>query len=45
MERFGASAPLKVLEKKFGYTVENLVSRALEYMQEFEKTVARMKAL
>jgi len=45
MERFGASAPFKVLEQKFGYTVENLTARALEYMQEFKKTVDRIKAL
>jgi len=45
MERFGASAPFKVLEQKFGYTVENLTARALEYMREFKKTVERVKAL
>ena len=25
METFGASAPLKELQKKFGFTVENIV--------------------
>ncbi len=27
LERFGASAPYKVLDKKFGYTVENITER------------------
>ncbi|QDV37127.1 transketolase [Tautonia plasticadhaerens] len=30
MQTFGASAPLKELQKKFGFTVDNLVSRAKE---------------
>jgi transketolase len=30
MERFGASAPLKELQKKFGFTVENVVGAAKE---------------
>jgi transketolase len=25
MERFGASAPYKVLDEKFGFTVENIL--------------------
>ena len=29
MDRFGASAPYKVLAEKFGFTVENVVARAL----------------
>jgi transketolase len=28
METFGASAPLKELQKKFGFTVENVVAAA-----------------
>jgi transketolase len=28
METFGASAPLKELQKKFGFTVENIVAAA-----------------
>ena len=30
METFGASAPLKELQKKFGFTVENVVARAVD---------------
>jgi transketolase len=28
METFGASAPLKELQKKFGFTLENVVAAA-----------------
>jgi transketolase len=42
MERFGASAPFKVLEEKFGYTAEALVRRALEYLAEYDALVDRM---
>ena len=30
MKSFGASAPLKELQKKFGFTVENVVEKAKE---------------
>ena len=30
LERFGASAPAKVVFEKFGYTVDNVVSRSLK---------------
>jgi transketolase len=30
MRRFGASAPIKDLQKKFGFTVENVVTVARE---------------
>jgi hypothetical protein len=30
MKTFGASAPLKELQKKFGFTVEAVVAQALE---------------
>lgn len=33
MERFGASAPAKVLEQEFGYTTENVVSRIKRFMR------------
>lgn len=33
MQRFGASAPAKVLEEKFGYTVENVTSRIRKFLQ------------
>mgnify|MGYP000762724717 CR=1 FL=1 len=34
MERFGASAPLKVLDEKFGYTVENVLSKVKAFLAE-----------
>jgi transketolase len=30
MDRFGASAPAKILFEKFGFTVENVVAKAKE---------------
>jgi transketolase len=30
METFGASAPLKELQKKFGFTAENIIQAAKE---------------
>lgn len=32
LERFGASAPAKVLEEKFGFTVDNVVRRIKEFL-------------
>jgi transketolase len=32
METFGASAPLKELQKKFGFTPENVVAAAKEQL-------------
>ncbi|MDE6271295.1 MAG: transketolase [Muribaculaceae bacterium] len=32
LERFGASAPYKVLDQKFGFTVENIVTVVAEYL-------------
>ncbi len=32
LERFGASAPAKVLEEKFGYTVPNVTARIREFL-------------
>ena len=37
MTTFGASAPLKELLKKFGFTVENVVAAAKEQMKKGEK--------
>ncbi|MDR3011813.1 MAG: transketolase [Chitinispirillales bacterium] len=42
LDRFGASAPFKVLEEKFGYTVDGVVNRALEYMEEYKAMVKRV---
>jgi transketolase len=33
IERFGASAPYKVLWEKYGFTAENVVARALEVLE------------
>jgi transketolase len=33
METFGASAPLRDLRKKFGFTVENVLHQAKEMLQ------------
>jgi transketolase len=33
MRSFGASAPLKELQKKFGFTVENVIAAAREQLQ------------
>jgi transketolase len=30
MDRFGASAPAKILFEKFGFTVDNVVAKAKE---------------
>ncbi len=35
MERFGASAPYKVLDEKFGYTKQNVVKQAEAYLAEY----------
>ena len=34
MERFGASAPAKVLDEKFGYTVDNVLARVKAFLAE-----------
>lgn len=36
LQRFGASAPYKVLDEKFGYTAENVVIQATNYLKEYE---------
>lgn len=33
MNRFGASAPYKVLAEKFGFTAENVVAKTVEYLK------------
>ena len=37
MRSFGASAPLKELQKKFGFTVENVIAAAREQIQRHGK--------
>ncbi|MDR2962125.1 MAG: transketolase [Bacteroidales bacterium] len=36
LNHFGYSAPFEVLDEKFGYTKENVVKQALEYLQEYK---------
>ena len=33
MQRFGASAPYKVLDQKFGYTKENILTEIKQFLQ------------
>ncbi|MDR0306658.1 MAG: transketolase [Chitinispirillales bacterium] len=39
LERFGASAPSKVLEEKFGFTIENVVKQVGAYLKEYSAAV------
>ncbi|MBD3343709.1 MAG: transketolase [Chitinivibrionales bacterium] len=45
MKRFGASAPYKVLDDKFGYTAENVVKQVEIYLEEFKTTITKVKQL
>jgi transketolase len=44
MTRFGASAPFKVLDEKFGYTAANVVSTAEAYLVEYKAALAKLKS-
>jgi transketolase len=45
MTRFGASAPFKVLDQKFGYTAENVVAEAEKYLAEYKAELKKLTAL
>jgi transketolase len=45
MEKFGASAPYKVLDEKFGYTAENVVVQAEKYLDEYSEMIKKIKDL
>ena len=45
LERFGASAPYKVLDEKFGYTAAHVVKHVEEYLPEFAANVDKIAAL
>lgn len=45
MEKFGASAPYKVLDEKFGYTAENVVIQAEKYLDEYSEMIEKIKNL
>ena len=44
MERFGASAPFKVLDEKFGYTASNVVAVAELYLSDYKDMVRRISS-
>ena len=41
MTRFGASAPFKVLDEKFGFTPEALAKQTLRYLEEYNTVVKK----
>jgi transketolase len=45
MTRFGASAPYKVLDEKFGYTKASVVAKVRAYLKEYPALLARFAAL
>jgi transketolase len=45
MSRFGASAPFKVLDEKFGFTPDNVVKVSEEYLAEYKANVKKIAAL
>jgi transketolase len=42
LERFGASAPFKVLDEKFGYTASNVVKQTEQYLKEYSTMLNRI---
>lgn len=45
LERFGASAPYKVLEEKFGFTPALVAGRILEFIAEYQGNVEKLRKL
>ncbi len=45
MSRFGASAPFKVLDEKFGYTAANVVAQTEAYLGRYRSNVNKLAAL
>jgi transketolase len=45
MTRFGASAPYKVLDEKFGYTKASVVAKVRAYLAEYPTQLAKFAAL
>lgn len=45
MEKFGASAPYKILDEKFGYTARNVVVQAEKYLDEYSEMIRKIKDL
>lgn len=44
LSRFGASAPFKVLDEKFGYTVDAVSAKAAAYLEQYPARCARIAA-
>ncbi|MGM0462103.1 MAG: transketolase family protein [Fibrobacterota bacterium] len=44
-EEFGRSAPFKVLDEKFGYTVEDIAPQVLAYMDEYQERLGRIRSV
>jgi transketolase len=45
LERFGASAPYKVLDEKFGFTGENVARNAEIYLKEYSELIKKIATL
>ncbi|MCX7727143.1 MAG: transketolase [Chitinispirillaceae bacterium] len=45
LKRFGASAPYKVLDEKFGFTPENFAKEVEKYLDEYKANLAKIKAI
>ena len=45
MKRFGASAPYKVLDEKFGYTPESVADQAERYLKEFNEIIRKLSSM
>jgi transketolase len=45
LTRFGASAPYKVLDEKFGYTKASVVPKVRAYLKEYRALLARLAAV
>lgn len=45
MTRFGASAPYKTLDEKFGFHVDNVLKEAEQYLSRYQDTVHKISAL
>jgi transketolase len=45
LDRFGASAPFKVLDEKFGYNKENVIKQVEIYLREFKENIEKLKKL
>ncbi|MDR0304711.1 MAG: transketolase [Chitinispirillales bacterium] len=42
-EKFGASAPAKVLDEKFGYTISTVKEKVKDYLEEYKRMLSAIK--